>query len=157
MTKKFKRTLFITAFLFFLVSAPTLIFYSQGYRFDFANKKIVKTGGLFLKVSPPGVNIYIDHNLSNKTNFFFDSAFIDGLTPKKYQITIKKDGYYNWTKTLSVKEKQVSEAKNILLADFIFLVARYLCIAIWSEPAVHLYQLNIESAAVTKLALPYGS
>ena len=115
MTKKFKRTLFITASLFFLISAPTLIFYSQGYRFDFANKKIVKTGGLFLKISPPGVNVYIDHNLSNKTNFFFDSAFIDGLTPKEYQITIKKDGYYDWTKALSVKEKQVTEAKNILL------------------------------------------
>ncbi len=115
MTKRYKKTLFTITSLFFLISAPILIFYSQGYRFDFTNKKIVKTGGLFLKISPPGANIYIDHNLSNKTNFFFDSAFIDGLTPKSYQIVIKKKDYYDWTKTLLVKEKQVTEAKNILL------------------------------------------
>jgi len=115
MTKRFKKTLFFGLCLLFLVTAPSVIFYSQGYRFDFENIKIVQTGGLFFKISPPGVTVDIDQELRKKTNFFFDSAFISGLIPKDYQITIKKTDYHAWSKILKIKEKQVTEAKNIVL------------------------------------------
>lgn len=35
--------------------------------------------------------------------------------PKKYKIQIRKDGYYSWQKDLEIKEKEVTEAKNIIL------------------------------------------
>jgi len=101
--------------LFFLITAPSVVFYSQGYRFDFKNMKIVQTGGLFLKISPAGVILDIDQKLRKKTNFFFDSAFINGLIPKGYQITIQKTDYHIWNKALEIEEKQVTEAKNIIL------------------------------------------
>lgn len=115
MTKKFKKTLFFGLCLFFLITAPSVVFYSQGYRFDFKNMRIVQTGGLFLKISPPGVTLDIDQKLRKKTNFFFDSAFINGLIPKDCQITIQKTDYHIWNKILGIKEKQVTEAKNIVL------------------------------------------
>jgi len=115
MTKKFKKILFFMLCLFFLITAPSVVFYSQGYRFDFKNMKIVQTGGLFLKISPPGVILDIDQKLRKKTNFFFDSAFINGLIPKGYQITIQKTDYHIWNKALEIEEKQVTEAKNIIL------------------------------------------
>jgi len=115
MTKKTKTTLFFSLVAIFIIIAPLLILYSQGYRFDFQKGKIIRTGGLFLKISPSGSNVYIDHRLTKKTNFVFDSVFLNNLLPKKYHILVKKDGYYSWNKTLEIEEAKVTEAKNIVL------------------------------------------
>ena len=115
MTKKIRTILFlICLFLFFLI-APSVIFYSQGYRVDINAKKITQTGGLFLKVIPKQVEVFIDGKLKKKTDFFFGSALIENLLPKKYKIQIKKEGYYPWEKNLEIREKEVTEAKNIVL------------------------------------------
>jgi|AntAceMinimDraft_18_1070375.scaffolds.fasta_scaffold09195_7 hypothetical protein len=115
MTKRFKKILFFGLCLFFVVTAPSVIFYSQGYRFDFNNKKIVQTGGIFLRVSPPGATIYLDKKLYKKIRFFFETAFINGLIPKNYEIAIEKTDYHPWNKILKVEESQVTEAKDIIL------------------------------------------
>lgn len=115
MTKKQKGILFLSLLLLFVIIAPLVILYSQGYRFDLENKKIVKTGGLFLKIQPPGVTVYLNHILYKKTNLVFDSLFIGNLAPKKYHILVKKEGYQNWEKELPVSEMMVTEAKNIHL------------------------------------------
>ncbi len=108
----------ICLFLFLLI-APAAIFYSQGYRFDLnppaGGKKIVQTGGLFLKVSPKSAEIYLDEKLAKKTDFFFGSALIENLLPGKYKIEIRKAGFFPWQKDLEIKEKEVTEAKNIVL------------------------------------------
>lgn len=115
MTKKARNILFLICFLLFLLVAPLVFFYSQGYRFDFYSKKISQTGGLFLKVSPKSVEVYLDGELKNKTDFFFGSLLISNLLPRKYQVQIKKEGYHSWQKNLEIKEKEVTEVKNIVL------------------------------------------
>lgn len=119
MTRKTRKILFFIYLFLFLLVAPTAIFYSQGYRFDFSppagGKIITQTGGLFLKILPKQVEIYLDGELEEKTDFFFGSILIEDLLPKKYKIEIKKEGYYPWEKTLEVKEKEVTEAKNVIL------------------------------------------
>lgn len=50
-----------------------------------------------------------------KDRFFFGSTLIENLFPKKYDIEVRKNGYYSWTKALEIKEKEVTEAKNIVL------------------------------------------
>ena len=115
MTKKQKSLLFFTLLLVFSIVAPTAIFYSQGYRFDWQNKKLTKTGGIFLKIKPSGAAVYLNHILYKKTNLIFDSLLIDDLPPKKYHILIRKDNYQDWEKELFVSEMLVTEAKNIQL------------------------------------------
>ena len=99
----------------FLIIAPSIIFYSQGYRFDFETKKITQTGGLFLNILPKQSEIYLDRKLVKKTDFFFGSAFIENLLPRKYNVRVKKQGFFPWNKDLEIKEKQVTDAKNIIL------------------------------------------
>jgi len=53
--------------------------------------------------------------LVKKTDWFFGSTLIENLLPKKYKIGIKKEGFYPWEKTLEIKEKEVTEVKNIIL------------------------------------------
>ena len=115
MTKKTRMVLFLSLLVLFFLIVPLIVFYSQGYRYDFENKKITQTGGLFLKVVPRQVEIYIDNKLKKKTDFFFGSILIENLLPKKYKIEVKKEGYYPWEKSLEIKERQVTEAKNIIL------------------------------------------
>lgn len=115
MTKRKKIILFFVCLVVFLLAAPVTIFYSQGYRFDFEDKKITKTGGLFLKAIPKKTKIYINGRFKEETDFLFGSALIENLLPGKYKIEVKKEGFQKWEKELPIKEKQVTEAKNIIL------------------------------------------
>jgi len=115
MTKKTRFILFsFLATLFFLL-APLAAFYSQGYRFDFERRSVVQTGGLYFKVQPRGTQIYLNDKLIKKTSFVFGRALIENLLPKEYKIEIKKEGYFSWEKTLQVREKWVTDAKNVFL------------------------------------------
>lgn len=119
MTKKSRTILFIILTVLFIFSAPAMVLYSQGYRLDLnpptGGIKITQTGGFYFKVAPKSVQIYLDGKLKEKTNFLFGSAFIDNLLPKKYEIKIEKNGYHPWQKSLEVREKEVTDAKNIVL------------------------------------------
>lgn len=99
----------------FLIIAPSLALYSQGYRLDFEKKKISRTGGIFFKIAPKQTEIYINGELAEKTDFFFGSALIENLLPKTYKVEIKKAGFKTWEKTLEVKEQEVTSAKNVIL------------------------------------------
>jgi len=115
MTKKTRTILFTIGLVFFILAAPSLILYSQGYRIDFAARKIVQTGAFYFKISPKNVDIYLDDELSKKTSSITGSTMIGDLAPKIYGVEIKKDGYRSWQKNLDIKEKEVTEAKDIVL------------------------------------------
>jgi hypothetical protein len=115
MTKRTRTILFLVCLFLFLLIVPLAVLYSQGYRIDWDNKKLTQTGGLFLKILPKQVEVYFDGKLKEKTDFFFGSILIENLLPKKYKIGVKKAGFYPWEKTLEIKEKEVTEAKNIVL------------------------------------------
>ena len=115
MTKRIRTILFFICVFSFLIIAPSLILYSQGYRLDFEKRKIVKTGAFYFKIIPRGAKVFVDGKLKKKTDFFFGSAFIENLFPKKYFVEIQKPEYQSWKKNLEIKEAQVTEAKNIVL------------------------------------------
>lgn len=115
MTKKTRRILFLSLVILFCFTAPTIVLYSQGYRFDFEKKKITQTGAFYFKVWPKNVEIYLQEEFKKKTDFFFGEALLKNLLPKKYKIEIRKQGFHSWKKTLEIKERQVTEAKNIVL------------------------------------------
>lgn len=115
MTRKSRTILFFSLVFLFFLSTLTGIFYSLGYRFDFKNKKFTQTGAFYTKVLPKNAEIYINGEFKKKTDFLFGQVFIKNLLPKTYKIEIKKDGYFTWGKILEIKEKQVTEAKNVVL------------------------------------------
>lgn len=115
MTKKVRTFIFILFVFLFILGAPSMIFYSQGYRVDFEQKKIAQTGGLYFEVAPKRADIYLDGKIKKSTSIITDSAYIENLLPKNYEIEIKKEGYHSWKKNLEVKEKEVTESNNIIL------------------------------------------
>lgn len=115
MTKKTRFILFSIFVVLYLVIAPLIVFYSLGYRFDFEKRKIISTGGLYLKFWPENAEVLADGKIKKKINPLSNEMLIQGLFPKKHTISVKKDGYTQWEKTLEVKEKEVTKVENITL------------------------------------------
>ena len=115
MNKRIKRFLILAFAALFFLAVPATILYCQGYRFDFGNKKMVKTGAFFFQAGPKSCEVYLDGKLIKKTDFLSGSVFIKNLLPKEYVIKIGKEGYSSWEKKLETEEELVTEAKNIIL------------------------------------------
>jgi len=115
MQKTTRKAILISTILAFVVISPWILLRAQGIRFDFNQKKFVKTGGIFIDVLNPKVEIYLDGKLKRKISFLSNSIFIKNLLPKDHKIEVKKPGYFPWQKTLKVEEGKVTEIKNILL------------------------------------------
>ena len=119
MSRRLRTSLFIFFIAVFAIGAPALVLYAQGYRlnlpFEAGKKLVVMTGGLFVKTSPKQANVFVDNKLEEQTDFFFGSALVENLLPRKYRVEVKKIGYQPWVKNLDISEKQVTEASNIIL------------------------------------------
>ncbi len=125
------RLLYIIFILIFLISAPLVIFYSTGWRYDFERKRITKTGSLSLDSFPKGGDVFLNGKLQEQSFFrkllFHKRIFqvqeissrtpslIKNLIPDEYLIEIKKENYYSWQKKLDVEKGKTTFIKNINL------------------------------------------
>lgn len=112
MTLRTRRIILAVAVAFFIILAPSTLFYSLGYTFDFATKKPVLTGGLYVQASPKKASIYIGDEYLKQT-----PGLIKRLVPKDYTVRLDKDGYVSWQKKLRVESGRVTEARDILLVS----------------------------------------
>ena len=115
MTKRQRTLLFFLLLGLFLVLAPSLALYSQGYRIDIEGRRITQTGAFFFKIAPARADILVDGNLVKRTDFLFGSGLTKNFFPDSYFLEVTKEGYHPWQKILEIKERQVTEAKSILL------------------------------------------
>lgn len=115
MIRRTRSILFVVMAVVFLVVAPLTVLYSLGWRIDFNAKKIIKVGLFYFQIVPRSSQVYVNDKLEGKTNFLFTSVAVENLLPGKYNVEIKKDGFWSWKKSLEIKEKQATEIKNVVL------------------------------------------
>lgn len=101
--------------LLFLIFAPYIVFYSFGYRLDFKNMKIRSTGGIYVYAVPEPSSISIDSKTAEKTGLFSSAVFMQNMLPGPHHVLIKKEGYYDYQKTLDVQEKEVTKLEDVVL------------------------------------------
>lgn len=155
MTKRTRTILFLFLLLLFAISTPSLILYSQGYRIDWKLKRIVQTGALYFKAAPTRADILVDGKTSKTTDFFFGSELIGNLIPGFHHVQISKEGYQSWAKQLEIQEKQVTDAKNIILFPQIpeFSIAADHVQQAWETPKENTLLLQKNSSKFWKLIL----
>lgn len=111
-TKQFTRIIISQlgiASLMFLLGL-SLVFYAEGYRFRFNNFKIVKTGLVFLISNQKAAEVYINNvHVASKT------PYSQNLLPGVYDLTIKKDGYSQWSNHITIKPELVTDFREIIL------------------------------------------
>jgi len=113
MTRRTRRIIFYLFLMAFIFLAPMIILYARGYTFDWDEKTIVATGGIYLKSYPSGAEIFVNEKPKGKT-----SGYIKRLVPKAYEVKIIKENYHPWQKNLTVKPELVTKASNVLLVPF---------------------------------------
>jgi len=105
-----RRTLFLLFFFGFLISAPLAVLYTAGYRYHIGSGMILKTGMLSLESAPKGAQVLVDGVLVKEKT----PAVINDILPGKHTISITKEGYLPWKKTLEVQSNQTAFASAIL-------------------------------------------
>lgn len=115
MSKKTRLIILIVCAILFLVTTPYMVLYSLGYRIDFTKRRIMATGGIYVRVLPSGTDIIIDSKINKTTGLFSNSFFVQNLLPKNHNVLIKKDGYYDYQKNLPVEENEVTKLENVIL------------------------------------------
>ena len=95
----------------FAISAPLLLLYASGYRYSLKKAKLEKTGALVIKSEPSGAKIFLNEEEMPDQS----PARIGNILPDDYLITVEKENYYSWTKTLAIKTQETTFAENIIL------------------------------------------
>lgn len=114
MTRKTKLVFFYSAVAVFLLLSYVVILYAQGYKYNFSEGKFFRTGAISLKVNTDA-KIFLDDGLEGGTSFFGNSFNIDRLLPGRYKLSVQKDDYSSWQKTVTVEEGLVVDFPRIML------------------------------------------
>lgn len=116
MTLNFRRFLFISFVIIFTLAGIVVIYYTKGYRIDFSNFSVTKTGGVYIEANVSGFQIELGGKIyQDQSGLFKKSTLISNVIPKKYVVAIKKDGYYDYEKNIEVLPSQVVRLFNVLL------------------------------------------
>ena len=121
MKKSTRKKLFWAAFFVFLCLSVVIVLYAQGYRYDFRTSYFQKTGGIFLKISPPNSSVVLNGKKSYIASSLVlpllntSSLFINNLLPKSYSLDISKENYRPLHIELRVDEQKVTAFNHVIL------------------------------------------
>lgn len=100
--------MFLLTIIIVGIFATISYFYARGYRFNQEKNTVTPSGLLVLKSVPDSAQIFIDGKLKSATD-----ATIS-LEPGTYDVTIKKEGYMDWSKRLTIEKEAVTESTAYL-------------------------------------------
>ena len=109
-----RRTRSILFFVFlglFLLSAPIVVLYTAGYRYNFGTGRIVQTGIISVSSIPKGADILLDDTRTKATT----PSLVKNVFPGDHELGAQKEGYSSWKKTLLVESRATTFADDILL------------------------------------------
>jgi hypothetical protein len=109
--KSMRSIAFFGAVILFFAMLPILLSYSLGYKIDYKNLKIYKTGIIFLNTRPAGASVYVNGRLIKDLT----PAQVEELKPGRYKIIVKLEDFYPWEGELDVKPNRVTKADKIEL------------------------------------------
>ncbi len=96
--------------LFVAALSLSILFYAEGYRFNYKNLKVSKTGVIALNSFPREATIKVNDKIKAKK-----TPFSENLLSGYYNVEILKAGYFSWTQSVMVEPELVKNFKNIVL------------------------------------------
>jgi len=108
-----KRAFFFASLFVGVVGLAFLIIkLAQGYKPDISGRTLRPTGLLVATSEPDGAQLFVDSRLETATNTTIN------LSPGEYEVEIKKDGFFPWKKTLTLKKELVAKTDAYLFSSF---------------------------------------
>lgn len=140
---KGRRTLYLSAIVVFLIAAPVLLLYSQGYRFDLRTRSLIHIGAIYVDSIPHDAQISIDGATMQRST----PALISNRYPGTYRIALSLQGFQPWSTDIIVAPSNTSLLYATMLPTS---VARHYT----TDSSI----IAVSPTAVNgKLAIAYGS
>lgn len=123
---------FLTA-ISFIIIAFFVVSYAAGYKIDLVNRKIKQTAMLDVQTKTKDSKIFLNGEEQGT-----GSAIIRDLEPGTYEVKVSKDGYHEWSKTISLAPGQAETLNDVSL----FLL----------EPVSEEFKDELNTSSISKLA-----
>src|SRR3989344_9700923 len=98
----------IIVFLITIVVVGTVLYvaslYARGYRFNPQTLKFIPNGLLIIKSVPDGAQLFINGEFKTATNTTLP------LPPGTYDIRVEKEGFWTWSKRMTIEKEVVTES-----------------------------------------------
>jgi hypothetical protein len=107
-----RRIVYVFFIGVFLIVAPLIILYTQGYRYNFERRTVQKTGIMIVSSIPRKADIYLNNTRYAERQ---TPAKIERVLPGDYEIRLEKEGYHTWQKRLPVFENGSTFAEKVIL------------------------------------------
>lgn len=94
-----RKALFFLFVGIFLISAPLVVLYTAGYRFNRTTSTVSQTGTLSLASTPRGATSYVNGiDIQDAT-----PAVLQRLSPGTRKVRLARAGYHEWERTVQVQ------------------------------------------------------
>ncbi|MBI5731742.1 MAG: hypothetical protein HY982_00070 [Candidatus Magasanikbacteria bacterium] len=109
-----RRLIYLFFILFFVISAPLLVLYTAGFRYNLQKNKMEQVGVLLLDVEPKNANFFINGEEQSSDR----PLRLTQLKPNFYQVRAERKNYYPWQKNLEIKNRASTLACDIVLFKY---------------------------------------
>lgn len=97
--------------LAFLIIAPTVVFYTSGYRWNPKKGRVERSSTVIIDSIPAGADVAIDGRPTEEKT----PVTIQNMAPGIHRLLVSKPGYHPWEKSLDVRPELVTFANSIQL------------------------------------------
>lgn len=118
----YRRALFVGFTLLFFITAPLLLFYASGYRYHFEKGRVEQVGQLYITSTPKGADVFLDGKpYINELDKFLSKKIertptrLQDLLPGEYTLDVKKDGYWDWSRDVTITPQKTTFASDLFL------------------------------------------
>lgn len=111
MRLKTRKIITLLFFAVFAVTAPAVILYTGGYRYNWKKNHFEKTGLIQLDSDPQEATIILNGVKQKRRT----PATLAKLLPDEYAVRLEKSGFLPWQKTLTVRSGETTFAKDVTL------------------------------------------
>lgn len=108
-----RKALFFLFVGIFFVSAPLVVLYTAGYRFNRTNNTVSQTGTLSIASTPRGAASYVNGEDINDAT----PAVLQRLSSGTRTVKLTKDGYHDWERTVNVESGSTTYVTAPLFAS----------------------------------------
>ncbi|MCL5410830.1 MAG: PEGA domain-containing protein [Patescibacteria group bacterium] len=95
---------------FVTIFSLSILFYAEGYRFNYKNFKISKIGVIAVTSFPKEATVKINNRVKAQK-----TPYSQNLSPDYYNLELSKTGYVTWNRTVLVQSEFVNNFKNVVL------------------------------------------
>lgn len=111
LNKPLRQLILILLIMSFFIISPLVIFYTAGYRYDFATHQIKQTGVISIDVEPRDVHVRLNDVAISKRI----PIRLPNRAPGTYHLSITRDGYQPWERDITVESNKTTYIRGISL------------------------------------------